>query len=112
MAVIGGALGIRNHPGNEVAFHLGTERASDATISASGNDAVLGLTQFDDGFFHQRRGRTRLHACAARNTFGCGEWLLLSRRNFGGEAATVDGECERPLDFFARADASRTHDAL
>src|SRR5229473_1722850 len=112
MAVICVAIWMRNHPRNEVAFHLGAERASDAAISAGGDDAVLGLTELDHGFFHQRRGRTRLHARAARHAFGCGEWALLSRRNYRGEAAPVDRECEGALDFLARADASRADDAL
>src|ERR1700731_385446 len=107
MAVICVAVGIRNHPRNEVAFHLGAERASDAAISAGGDDAVLGLAELDDGFFHQRRGRTRLHARAARYAFGRGERALLSRRNYGGEAAAVERECEGTLDLLARADASR-----
>src|SRR5260370_10134877 len=90
MTVIGVAVWIRNHPRNEVAFHLGAERASDAAISAGGDDAVLGLAEIDHRFFHQRRGRTRLHACAARYAFRRGERLLLSRRNHRGEAAPVE----------------------
>src|SRR6266851_3211292 len=112
MAVICVAIWMRNHPRNEVAFHLGAERASDAAISAGGDDAVLGLAKLAHGFFHQRRGRTRLYARTARYAFGGGERLLLSRRNYRGESAAVDRERERPLDFLARADASRAHDAL
>ena len=110
--VIGVPVGIGNHPRDEVALHLGPERASDAAVSAGRDDAVIGLAEFDDGFFHQRRGWTCLHAGAARNALGRREWTVLSRRNHRRKSAPVDRQRERALHFLARADASRAHDAF
>ena len=112
MAVIGLPVGIRHHPRDEVALHLGAERASDAAVSAGRDDAVIRLAEFDDRFFHQRRGRTRLHARAARNALGRRERAVLSRRNHRRKSAPVDRQRERALHFLARADASRAHDAF
>src|SRR5208282_1261423 len=81
MAVIGVAVGIGNHPRDQVALHLGPKRAADAAVAAGGDDAVFGLAEFDDRFFHQRRGWTCLHAGAARNALGGREWTVLSWRN-------------------------------
>src|SRR5713101_4494988 len=112
MAVISVSIGVRNHPRDEVTLHLGSKRASDAAISAGGDDAMFGLAEFDYRFFHQGRGRTRLNARPARDAFGRGERTVLSRRNYRGEAAPVDSECKGALDFLARANASRAHDAF
>ena len=112
VAVIGLPVGVRHHPRDEVALHLGAERASDAAVSAGRDDAVIRLAEFDDRFFHQRRGRTRLHARAARNAFGRRERTVLSRRNHRRKSAPVNRQREGALHFLARADASRAHDAF
>ena len=71
-----------------------------------------GLAEFDHRFFHQRRGRTCLHAGAARNAFRRGEWAVLSRRNHRRKSAAVNRQRKRTLHFLARAHASRAHDAF
>src|SRR5690606_24367884 len=68
--------------------------------------------ELDQRLLGQRRGRASLHAGAARHAFGIEERLVLARGDLRREAAAVDRERERALDFLARANAARAHDAL
>ena len=53
VAFVGFAVFPRHHAHHGVALHLGFEAATDAAISAGGDQAVFGLAQLDDGFFLQ-----------------------------------------------------------
>ena len=65
MAFVGFAVFPRHHAHHGIAFHLSFEAATDAAISAGGDQAVLGLTEFDDGFFLQSGGGASLDASTA-----------------------------------------------
>ena len=112
LTLIGATILVGHHAGDFFAPHLGLERAADAAVGASRDDRVLGLAQIDDGLLDQRRCWTGLHASAARHTFRRQERLVHARRDVRSKAATVDGQRERALNFFAGAHAARADDAL
>ena len=112
MAVIGLAVLVRRHAHDAVALKLGLEGAADAAIGAGGDHRALRRAVLDDGLLHQRRRRAGLHAGAARDALGFEEVLVHAGRDVAREAAVVDRQRERALDFFAGANAARADDAL
>src|SRR6185369_5895490 len=70
MAAIGLAILVGNHAHDFLTAHLRLEGAADAAIGAGGDHRVLGLSDLDDGFLGQRRGRAGLNAGAAGYAFG------------------------------------------
>ena len=111
MAVVRLAVLVRHHAHHLVALHFGAECAADAAVGAGGIDAAIRHAVFHHGFLHQRRRRTCLYACAARDAFRIEEGIRAGG-HLGGEAAAVDGEGEGALHFVAGAYATRADDAL
>ena len=112
MAAIGLAVLVGHHAHHFLAAHLGLEGAADAAIGAGGDEGMLGLADFDDGFSvsvavgqacTRRRHRRRIRA---EKTFAhAGRYPAV-------EAAARDGQCEGTLHFLAGADAARADDAF
>ncbi len=71
-----------------------------------------GWPKFDDGFLHQRRGRTGLHAGPAGDAFAGQERLVHAGGDLGFEAAALDRQCERALHLGAGTDAAGADDAF
>ena len=78
MSFVGFAVFPRHHAHDSVAFHFGLEAATHAAISAGGDQAVLGLAEFDDGFFLQRGGGAGFDARTAGHAFAVHERLVLA----------------------------------
>ncbi len=112
MAVVGPAVLVRDHAHQLVALHFGTERAANAAIGAGGDHRTFRLAQLHQAFLGQRRGRTGLHAGAARHALGGQEIVAAGRRYPGFEAAPGDGQGKGALDIFAGTHASAADDAL
>jgi hypothetical protein len=111
MSVVGEAVLVGHHPHNLVAANLGLEGTAHAAIAAGSDYGSIGAALFEQRLFHQRVGRTGLHAGAARNAFGIDVMLMLAGDHLRVEAATLDGQRESALGFIARANASRADDA-
>ncbi len=112
VAVVRVAVLVRDHAHDFLTLHLGAERAADAAVRAGRDDRMLGHALGDQRRLGERRGRTRLHARAARHAFGIEERLVLARADLRLEAAALDRERERALHFLAGAHAARADDAL
>ncbi len=112
MTAIGLAFLVRHHAHDFRTLHLCAEGTTHAAVGAGGNDSVIRLSLFDDGFFHQGRGRAGLHAGAAGNAFRFHERLVFTRRDHGSETPAVDGQRKGALHFLAGAHAARADDAL
>ena len=111
MALIGLAALVGDHADDALALHLGLERAADAAIGAGRHFRVLGLAEFVDRFFLQRRRGTRLNAGATRDALGF-EKIGRAGRHAAVEAAARDGQREGALHLFAGAHAAVADDAL
>src|SRR5690606_37735142 len=113
VAAVGLAVLPRNHAHQLLAAHLGAEGAADAAVGAGGDDRALGQTDRIDALLLQRGSRTRLHAGAAADALGGEEVVrILPSGDHRGEATTVDGQREGPLDLVARTHAARADDAF
>src|SRR5215475_563575 len=106
MAAIGLAVLVGHHAYDFLAAHFRLEGAADAAIGAGRHHRMLGLADLDHGFFGQGRGRTGLHAGAARDAFGAEETLAHSGRDAAVEAAAGDRQREGALHLFAGAYAA------
>src|SRR5262249_10085125 len=73
VAVVGLAVLVGHHADDLGALHLGAERAADAAVGAGRDHGVVGLALVGDRLLHQRRGRARLDARAARHALGLEE---------------------------------------
>ncbi len=69
------------------------------------------LTEFDDGFFLQRGGRTGLHAGAAGNAIRFQERFVHAGGDPRRESASIDGQRIGALHFLAGTHTARAHDA-
>ena len=112
VALVGLAVLPRRHAHDLRALHLGLERAAHAAVGAGGDDAVLGLAEFDHRLLGQRRGRAGLHAGAAGDALALHERLVHARRDPRLEAAARDRQRERALHLLAGAHAAVADDAL
>ena len=113
MPAVGLAVFPRHHADQLFALHFGAEGAADTAIGASRDDRTLGLAQFLDALFHQRRSRAGLDAGAAADAVGREESVLgLPGANLAFEPASFDGQRERSLHFVTGAHAARASDAL
>src|SRR5262249_45628396 len=113
MAAIGLAVLVGDHAHQLLAAHLGLEAAADTAIGAGRHYRMLWLADLDQAFLRQGRGRTGLHAGAARHALGAEEIVQRrAGRDFRIEAAVLDGEGEGALDLLAGAHAARADDAF
>ena len=112
VAFVGFAIFPRHHAHHRIAFHFGFEAATHAAVSASGDQAVLGLTQFNHRLFLQSGGRTSFHTSAAGHAFAVHEGLVLTGRDTAFKATARDGQRKRALGFFTRADTAIAHNAF
>ena len=109
---VGLAIFPRHHAHHGIALHFGFEAATHAAVSAGGDQAVLGLTEFNDGFFLQGGSGTGFDASAARHAFAVHERLVLTWRHAALKTTTRDGEGEGALGFFASTHTAVAHNAL
>ena len=72
---------------------------------------MIALAFFEDGFFNQRRGRTRLDTRAARDALGIEE-RLPAGGNLGLKPAALDRQRKGALHFLACAHTAGTQNAL
>ena len=109
---VGLAIFPRHHANHGVALHFGFEAATHTAVSAGGDQAVLGLAEFNDGFFLQRSGRASLDASAAGHAFAVHERLVLTWRHAALKTTSRDGEGEGALGFFASTYTAVAHNAF
>ena len=83
--MVGLAVFLRDHSNDLVALEFGLERAAYAAVCARRQNRAVRYAVIDDGFLHQRRGWTDLHAGAARDALGIEE-VVGACRHFGIEA--------------------------
>ena len=112
VAAVGLAVFPGHHAHDFFAAHFSLERAANAAIGAGRDGGMLGLADFDQRFFGERRGRAGLHAGAARDAFRIQELFVHAGRNAAVEATAGNRQRERALNFFAGADAAIADDAL
>ena len=112
VAVVGPTVFGRGHAHDLVAFHFSLERTANAAVSAGRLHDMIGQTVIDDGFLHERRCGTSLHAGSTGNAFGFEKTFADARGNSGAEPATLNGQGERSLDLLAGSHATRADDAF
>ena len=112
MAFVGFAVFPRHHAHHGVALHLGFEAATHAAVGAGGDQAVLGLAEFDDGLFLQGRGGASLDTSATRHALAVHEGLVLAGRHAALKTPARNGQRKRALGFFTGAHTAVAHDAL
>ena len=111
MALVRLASLIGDHAQDFIAFQFRLEGAADPAVGACRHHAALGRALVDDRFFVERRGRTGLHAGAARDTFGREE-VAAAGSDLRIETATENSKREGALHLLAGAHAAGTDDAL
>ncbi len=112
MSAVGLAVLVRHHAHDFLAAHFGLEGTADAAVSAGRHHRMLGLADFDYGFFSKRRGWTGLHAGPAGHTFRAEEALAHAGRYPTVEAASGNSQREGALHLLAGSHATRTDDAF
>src|SRR5690606_28054810 len=112
MALVGLAVLPGHHAHDLVALELGAEPTTHPTVCAGGDDRMLGLAPFDDGFFLQRGSGTGLDAGSAGDAVAFQEGLRLPCNNAGLEPPARRRERKGALHFFAGAHAATAHGAL
>ena len=97
MTMVGVAAFIGNHANQLIAFHLGFEAATNATIGAGRDLGVLGHAMLDHRVFHQGGSGAGLYAGATTHALGIHK-INASGTDFGFEPATVDRQGKGTLN--------------